>query len=50
MRGHDFWTPLKMCVVIFDLLPTVLESGTVTGEIASQVALMPMVIEFGSHD
>ena len=35
MRGHDFWTHLKMCVIIFDLLPTVLESGTVSGEIGS---------------
>ena len=24
MRGHDFWTPLKMSVVIFDLLPPIL--------------------------
>ena len=50
MRGHDFWTHLKMCVIIFDLLPTVLESGTVSGEMGSQVALMTMVIKFGSHD
>ena len=50
MRGHDFLTHLQMCVVIFDLLPTVLESGTVSGEIGSSVALMPVVIKFGSHD
>ena len=35
MRGHDFWTHLKMCVVIFDLLPPILESGTVSGEMGS---------------
>ena len=32
MRGHDFWTHLKMCVIIFDLLPPILENGTVSGE------------------
>ena len=32
MRSHDFWTRLKMCVIIFDLLPPILESGTVSGE------------------
>ena len=26
MRGHDFWTHLQMCFVIFDLLPPILES------------------------
>ena len=26
---------LKMCVIIFDLLPTVLESKTVSGEMGS---------------
>ena len=26
---------LKMCVVIFDLLPPILESGTVSGEMGS---------------
>ena len=31
MRGHDFWTHLKMCVIIFDLLPPILESRTVSG-------------------
>ena len=35
MRGHDFWTHLKMCVVIFDLLSPILESGTVSGEMGS---------------
>ena len=35
MRGHVFWTYLKMCVIIFDLLPPILESGTVSGEMGS---------------
>ena len=35
MRGHDFWTHLKMCVIIFDLLPPILENGTVSGEMGS---------------
>ena len=35
MRGHDFWTHLKMCVIIFDLLPLILDNGTVSGEIGS---------------
>ena len=35
MRGYDFWTHLKMCVVIFNLLPPIMESGIVSGEIGS---------------
>ena len=35
MRDHDFWAHLKMCVVILDLLPPILESGTVSGEMES---------------
>ena len=35
MRGHEFWTHLKMCVIIFNLLPPILESGTVSGEMGS---------------
>ena len=35
IRGHDFWTHLKMCVIIFDLLPPILQSGTVSGEMGS---------------
>ena len=31
MRGHDFLTKMKMCVVIYDLLPPILDSGTVSG-------------------
>ena len=35
VRGHYFWTHLKMCVLIFDLLPPILENGTVSGEMES---------------
>ena len=35
MRGHDFWTHLKMCLESVDLLPPILESGTVSGEMGS---------------
>ena len=35
VRGHEFWTHLKMCVVIFDLLLPILENGTVSGEMGS---------------
>ena len=35
VRGHEFWTHLKMCVLIFDLLPLILNSGTVNGEMRS---------------
>ena len=35
VRGRDFLTHLKMCVVIFNLLPPILESGTVSGEMGS---------------
>ena len=35
MRGRDFWTHLKMCVVIFDLLPPILDNGTVSGKMGS---------------
>ena len=34
-----------MCIPIFDLLPLVLNNGTVDGEMWSQVALMPMVMK-----
>ena len=33
VRGHDFWTNLKMCVVIFELLSPTFENGTVSGEL-----------------
>ena len=32
VRGHNFWIHLKMCVIIFNLLPPILENGTVNGE------------------
>ena len=35
MSSHDFWTHLKMCVIIFDLLPPILENGTVSGDMGS---------------
>ena len=35
MRGHDFWTHLKMCFIIFNLLPPILDNGTVSGEMGS---------------
>ena len=35
MRGHDFWTHLTMCPELVDLLPPILESGTVSGEMGS---------------
>ena len=31
MRGHDFWTHLQTCTELVDLLPPILESGTVSG-------------------
>ena len=35
VRGHEFWTHLKMCVLIFDLLQFILNSGTVNDEMRS---------------
>ena len=35
MRGHDFWTHLQICLELVDLLPPILESGTVSGEMGS---------------
>ena len=35
MRGHNFWTHLKMCIVIFDLLSPILENRAVSGEMGS---------------
>ena len=31
MRGHEFWTHLQTCTELVDLLPPILESGTVSG-------------------
>ena len=50
MRGHEFWTHLQTCTELVDLFPPILESGTVSGEMGSEVALMPMVIKFGPSD
>ena len=35
VRGHDFWTHLKMCVIKFDPFPLILENGIVSGEMGS---------------
>ena len=35
MRGHKFWTHLQMCPELVDLLPPILESGIVSGEMGS---------------
>ena len=35
VRGHEFWTCLKMCILIFDLLPFILNNRTVNGEMGS---------------
>ena len=35
VRGHEFWTHLKMCILIFDLLSLILNNGTVNGEMGS---------------
>ena len=50
VRGHDFWPHLEMSHEQSDLLTPILENGTVSGEMGSQVALMPMVIKFGPCD
>ena len=34
-EGHEFWTHLKMCILIFDLLPLILNNGTGNGEMRS---------------
>ena len=35
MRGHGFWTHLETCTELLDLLPAILNSGTVSGEMRS---------------
>ena len=35
VRGHEFWTHLKMCIPRFDLLPFILNNGIVNGEMRS---------------
>ena len=47
VNGHAHFSGLKMCFPIFDLLPLILNSGTVDGEMWSYVALMPVVMKFG---
>ena len=50
VRGHEFWTYLKMFIQIFDLLPFLLNNETMNSEMGSQVALMPVVIKFSPSD
>ena len=50
VRGHYFWPYLEMCPEQSDLLPLRLNKETVSGEISLQVALMDMVIKFGTID
>ena len=50
MRGDDFWPHLKMCTNGSDLLPVLLNDGTMSGEMRSKVALMPVVIKSGITD
>ena len=35
VRGHDFWTHLKICTELVDLFPPILDNGTVNGEMGS---------------
>ena len=35
VRGYDFWIHLKMCTELVDLLPPILDNGTVSSEIGS---------------
>ena len=35
VRGYYFWPHLKTFIVIFDLLPVILNNGTVNGEMRS---------------
>ena len=35
VRGHEFWTHLKMFIMIFDLFPFILNNGTVNCEMRS---------------
>ena len=50
VRGYEFWTHLKMCVITFHQLPLTLNNGTGNSEMGSQVALMPVVIKFDQSD
>ena len=35
VRGQDFWTHLEMCLELVDLPPSILDNGTVSGEMGS---------------
>ena len=35
VRGHDFWMHSEMCMESVDLLPPILDNGTVSGEMGS---------------
>ena len=50
VMGHDFWTHLKMCMESLDLLTLIWSNQNVIDEMGSYVALMPMVMKFGSID
>ena len=50
VRGDDLWPQLKMCTNGSHLLPVILNNGTMSYEIRSQVGLIPMVIKFGPSD
>ena len=50
MKGDNFWPHLKMCTNGSDLLPVILNNGTMSGDMRSQVGLMPVVIKFGPSD
>ena len=50
VRGDDFWPHLEMCTNGSDLLPVILNNGTMSGEMRSQVGLMPVVIKFEPSD
>ena len=46
VRGHEFCMHLKMFILIFDLLPFMVNNETVDGEMRSYVTLMSVVIKF----
>ena len=50
LRGHDFWPHLEMFPEWSDLFPLILNNRTVSGEIDTYVALMPVVLKFGTID
>ena len=48
--GDDFWVHLEMCTNGSDLLVIILNNGTMSCEMRSKVALMPMVMKFWPSD